>query len=172
MSDEQFRTLSEEIQSNFQGAKNAGRPMVLEGGLDWKPMGFSPSDMEFHKTKDTAAREIGLAFGVPPMLLGIPGDATYANYQEANRAFYRLTVLPLVAKVTAALADWLMGWSSEQLVLKPDLDQLPALAAEREAQWRRVAQADFLSVAEKRQLLGLPAAPAADPQTEQEHQDD
>lgn len=172
MSDEQFRTLSEEIQSNFQGAKNAGRPMVLEGGLDWKPMGFSPSDMEFHKTKDTAAREIALAFGVPPMLLGIPGDATYANYQEANRAFYRLTVLPLVAKVTAALADWLMGWSSEQLVLKPDLDQLPALAAEREAQWRRVAQADFLSVAEKRQLLGLPAAPAPDPQTEQEHQDD
>ncbi|MFW8634272.1 phage portal protein [Cribrihabitans pelagius] len=156
MADDQFRRLSEEIQANFQGACNAGRPMVLEGGLDWKPMGFSPSDMEFQKTKDTAAREIALAFGVPPMLLGIPGDATYANYQEANRAFYRLTVLPLVSKVTAALAGWLTGFTGEALVLKPDPDQLPALAAERDAQWRRVAEADFLSRAEKRQLLGLP----------------
>ncbi len=65
--------------------------MLLEGGLDWKPMGFSPSDMEFQQTKDSAAREIALAFGVPPLLLGLPGDATYSNYQEANRAFYRLT---------------------------------------------------------------------------------
>ncbi|WP_424979559.1 phage portal protein [Leisingera sp. S232] len=166
MSEDQFRLLSEEIQTNFQGANNAGRPMVLEGGLDWKPMGFSPSDMEFQKTKDTAAREIALAFGVPPMLIGIPGDATYANYQEAHRAFYRLTVLPLVAKVTAALGDWLAGWTGEVLTLKPDPDQLPALAAEREAQWRRVVSADFLTAAEKRQLLGLPAEAPAAPQAE------
>jgi hypothetical protein len=33
--------------------------------------------------------------GVPPMLLGIPGDNTFANYQEANRSFVRQTVLPL-----------------------------------------------------------------------------
>ena len=31
------------------------------------------------------------------------GDATYANYQEANRAFYRLTVLPLATRVAAAI---------------------------------------------------------------------
>ncbi|WP_121061890.1 phage portal protein [Chachezhania antarctica] len=157
MADDQFRRLSEEIESHYQGAKNAGRPMVLEGGLDWKPMGFSPSDMEFQKTKDAAAREIALAFGVPPMLLGIQGDSTYANYQEANRAFYRLTVLPLVSRVSAALADWLSGFAGEALELKPDLDQVPALAAERDAQWARVARADFLTDAEKRALLGLPA---------------
>ena len=33
------------------------------------------------------AREIALAFGVPPMILGLPGDNTYSNFQEANRAF-------------------------------------------------------------------------------------
>ena len=89
MSAEQYERLQIEMESYHQGAANAGRPMLLEGGLDWKPMGFSPSDMEFQKTKESAAREIALAFGVPPMLLGIPGDATYANYQEANRAFYQ-----------------------------------------------------------------------------------
>ncbi len=154
---DQYDRLVDEIEANHQGARNAGRPMLLEGGLDWKPMGFSPSDMEFQKTKESAAREVALAFGVPPMLLGLPGDATYANYAEANRAFYRLTVLPLVEKVAAALSGWLPLYYAERLRLSADLDRIPALAIEREAQWRRVATAEFLSDREKRRLLGLPA---------------
>ncbi len=153
---EQFERLQAEMDAHHQGARNAGRPMLLDGGLDWKPMGFSPSDMEFQQTKDAAAREIAVAFGVPPMLLGIPGDATYANYQEANRAFYRLTVLPLAGRVTAALAHWLSGHAGAALRLAPDLDQVPALAVERDQQWRRVGEAGFLTDAEKRRLLGLP----------------
>lgn len=160
MAHDQYERLVNEMESHHQGARNAGRPMLLEGGLDWKPMGFSPSDMEFQKTKEAAAREIALAFGVPPMLLGIQGDATYANYQEAHRAFYRLTVLPLATRVTAALAHWITGYSGAELALKPDLDQVPALATERDAQWSRVAKADFLTQAEKRALLGLPAVSA------------
>jgi HK97 family phage portal protein len=156
LSADQYDRLLNEMEAYHIGARNAGRPMLLEGGLDWKPMGFSPSDMEFQKTKEAAAREIATAFGVPPMLLGIPGDATYANYQEANRAFYRLTVLPLVSKVTAAVGHWLSGFTGEPVSLMPDLDQVPALAAERDQQWRRVASAGFLTDAEKRALLGLP----------------
>jgi HK97 family phage portal protein len=159
MSEEQFVRLQGELESHHQGARNAGRPMLLEGGLDWKPMGFSPSDMEFQKTKEAAARDIALAFGVPPMLLGIPGDATYANYAEANRAFYRLTVLPLAQKVLAHLAAWLSGLTGNLVDLEPDLDQVPALAAEREAQWRRIADAGFLTETEKRRMLGLPDRP-------------
>ena len=160
MSNDQYERLVSEMESHHQGARNAGRPMLLEGGLDWKPMGFSPSDMEFQKTKEAAAREIALAFGVPPMLIGIQGDATYANYQEAHRAFYRLTVLPLATRVTATLAHWLSGFTGELVELKPDLDQVPALSAERDAQWARVADAGFLTDAEKRVLLGLPMVAA------------
>ena len=159
LSTDQYDRLVSEMESHHQGARNAGRPMLLEGGLDWKPMGFSPSDMEFQQTKESAAREIALAFGVPPMLLGIPGDATFANYQEANRALYRLTVLPMATRVVASLAEWLSRFTGEPLDLRPDLDQVPALAIERESQWRRVAEADFLSDAEKRSLLGLPPLP-------------
>ncbi|SNX69057.1 HK97 family phage portal protein [Cereibacter ovatus] len=159
LSAEQYDRLVGEIEANHQGARNAGRPMLLEGGLDWKPMGFSPSDMEFQQTKEAAAREIAIAFGVPPMLLGIPGEATYANYQEAHRAFYRLTVLPLAAKVVAAVSHWLSGFTGDPVELRPDLDQVPALAAERDQQWARVAAADFLTEAEKRMLLGLPRLP-------------
>jgi HK97 family phage portal protein len=160
LSTDQYDRLVSEMESHHQGARNAGRPMLLEGGLDWKPMGFSPSDMEFQKTKEAAAREIALAFGVPPMLIGIQGDATYANYQEANRAFYRLTVLPMATRVAAVLSGWLSQFFGSEVELKPDLDQVPALSAERDAQWMRVSGATFLSDAEKRSLLGLPAVAA------------
>lgn len=156
LSPDQYDRLIGEMEMHHQGARNAGRPMLLEGGLDWKPMGFSPSDMEFQKTKEAAAREIATAFGVPPMLLGIPGDATYANYQEANRAFYRLTVLPLATRVTAAIGYWLSAHLGERVEMKPDLDQVPALAIERDQQWARVGAASFLTDAEKRAILGLP----------------
>lgn len=156
MSAEQYERLVEEMEAHHQGARNAGRPMLLEGGLDWKPMGFSPSDMEFQKTKEAAAREIAVAFGVPPMLLGLTGDATYSNYQEANRAFYRLTVVPLVSRVMGSVSQWLSGLAGTVVGLRPDLDQVPALAQERDQQWARVGAASFLSDAEKRALLGLP----------------
>ena len=156
MNQEQFDRLQVEMESYHQGARNAGRPMLLEGGLDWKPMGFSPSDMEFQKTKEAAAREIAQAFGVPPMLLGIPGDATYANYAEAHRAFYRLTVLPLARKVCEALSNWLGQFDETGVRISADPDQVAALAPEREALWARVGKAEFLSRSEKRRLLGLP----------------
>ena len=154
LASDQYARLVDELETHHQGARNAGRPMLLEGGLDWKPMGFSPSDMEFHRTKEAAARDVALAFGVPPMLLGLPGDNTYANYSEAHRAFYRLTVLPLVAKTLAAMSGWLPALYGAAFQVKVDDDNVPALAEEREALWRRISGAGFLSDGEKRRCSG------------------
>jgi len=109
LTDEQFDRLKSELEGNFTGPRHAGRPMVLEGGLDWKSMSMSPSDMDFTQTRREAARDIALAFGVPPMLLGIPGDNSYANYKEANQAFCRQTIIPLVRKTARGLR---LAWSS------------------------------------------------------------
>jgi HK97 family phage portal protein len=148
---EQFERLKTELEQSYQGAANAGRPMVLEGGLDWKQMGYSPRDMEFNEAKNAAARDIALAFGVPPMLLGIPGDNTFANYMEANRGFWRQTVLPLASRMAEAMTGF-MGQGRYRLA--HDLDQVEALSADREALWARVGQAEFLSEDEKRAAVG------------------
>ncbi|ADZ71354.1 phage portal protein [Polymorphum gilvum] len=162
LSAEQFDRLRAELEDGYQGARNAGRPLLLEGGLDWKPMGLTPKDMDFIEAKREAAREIALAFGVPPMLLGIPGDNTYANFQEASRAFWRQTVLPLVRRTGLALGAWLGPAHGGALRLEPDLDAVEALSVEREALWRRLAAADFLSRDEKRQAVGYGVGPEAD----------
>ena len=162
LSDEQFSRLKDELEENYQGAKNAGRPFLLEGGLKWQQVAMSPQDMEFIQSKHVSAREIALAFGVPPMILGIPGDNTYANYQEANRALWRLTLLPLIEKTLAALNGWLAPRFGDDLALKVDMDAIPALAVERETTWRRVNDAQFLTLNEKRQALGYEPVPGGD----------
>jgi HK97 family phage portal protein len=154
LSEEQFARLKSELGDNYQGTANAGRPLLLEGGLDWKEMSFNPKDMDFIQSKNISAREIAAAFGVPPMLLGITGDNTYANYQEANRAFYRQTVLPLAGKAARALSAWLGPRFGGDLRLWYDADQVEALSYDRELLWKRVRSADFLTVNEKRAALG------------------
>lgn len=159
LSDDQFERLKDELESQFSGPRNAGRPLLLDGGLDWKTMALSPKDMDFIQAKHGAAREIALAFGVPPMLLGIPGDSTYSNYQEANRALWRQTVLPLLARVLGDVAHWLSpAFGTEVLRLEPDLDRIEALSSEREALWRRVEGASFLTDEEKRTAVGYGTA--------------
>jgi phage portal protein BeeE len=133
--------------------------MLLEGGLDWKAMSLSPRGMDFISLKQMAAREIALALGVPPMLLGIPGDNTYSNYTEANRVLWRQTVIPLVQRTAAALSRWLTPAYGPGLTLKPDLDNLDALAADRDAQWARLQATTFLTDDEKRALVGYGPKP-------------
>ena len=147
---EQFKRLRAELEDAFQGARNAGRPMLLEGGLDWKPLSLSPKEMDFIAAKHAAARDIALALGVPPMLLGIPGDNTYSNYSEAQRAFWRGTVLPLVNRMTRAFSAWLAPAYGGGVELRPDLDQVDGLSSEREALWARIERASFLTLDEKR----------------------
>jgi HK97 family phage portal protein len=151
---DQYERLKAEMETQFAGPANAGRPMLLEGGLTWQAMSLTPADMDFVGLKAAAAREIALAFGVPPMLLGLPGDSTYANYREANRALWRLTVLPLAERILAAVSAALGAWWPG-VVLKVDLDQVTALAEDRERLWTQVIAADFLSRAEKREILGF-----------------
>ena len=154
LTDEQFERLKAELEQGYSGTTRAGRPLLLEGGLDWKAMGLTPKDMDFVEAKHSASRDIALAFGVPPMLLGIPGDNTYANYQEANRAFYRLTVLPLVARTAKDVSAWLGSAFGGGLRLWFDADRVDGLSADRDALWTRVEAASFLTEDEKREAVG------------------
>ena len=98
------------------------------------------------------------------MLLGIPGDNTYSNYAEAQRAClcsprqtWRGTVLPLVNRTAKAFSAWLSPAWDTSLELKPDLDEVAALTGEREALWARLNAASFLTMDEKRAAVGYGA---------------
>jgi HK97 family phage portal protein len=155
LSDEQYLRIKAQLDETNTGYNNAGRPLLLEGGLEWKEMSISPKDMDFINTKHSAARDIALAFGVPPQLLGIPGDATYNNMAEARLSLWEQTILPMIDNMASSLNNWLVPMFGKDLQLSHNLDEISALAPRREAAWNRVKDADFLSDAEKRAIVGL-----------------
>lgn len=160
LSDENFNKLKSQIDEQYSGSRNAGRPMLLEGGLDWRQMGLSPSDMGIIEAKLASARDVALAFGVPPMLLGIPGDNTYSNYAEARLAFWEDTVLPLVGMITD---DWNASLANpDGLELRPDLDQIPAISEKRQMLWEMADRATDLTINERRALKGYPPIDGGD----------
>lgn len=159
LSDEEFSRLKTELESRYSGPENAGRPMLLEGGLDWKQMGLSPVDMEILRIKDSAARDISLAFGVPPLLLNIPGDNTYANYREARLGFYEDTILPFISFMAAELSAWL-GPYFGGVELRPNKDKIEAIADKRQKLWDMADKSLDLTLNESRGLKGYDPLPA------------
>lgn len=153
LSDEQFTRLKKQLDDEFSGSTNAGKPLLLEGGLEWKEMSLSPKDMDFLETKYSSARDIALAFGVPPQLLGIPGDNTYSNFLEARLFLWEQTILPLFENILDNLNNWLTPMFDEKLKLTYDMNSIVALSPRRNEFWQNINNANFLTNEEKKEIL-------------------
>ncbi|WP_232214988.1 phage portal protein [Neorickettsia helminthoeca] len=154
---EQFRHLSRQI-CDYTGTENTRRPMLLEDGIEcgieWKEMSVSPREMDFLQSKCNSAREIALAFGVPPQLLGIPGDNTYSNLIEARLSLWEETVLPILDEIVDSLNVWPSPVFGDNLELAYEKDGIEALSKKRGRLWDYIENASFLTVNEKRQVFG------------------
>ncbi|AVP87441.1 Phage portal protein [Candidatus Phycorickettsia trachydisci] len=156
LSEDQFERLRSELNDKYYGSNNAGKPMLLEGGLDWKEMSISPKDMDFIESRNSAAREIALAFGVPPQLLGINGDNTYSNMQEARLALWEETLIPLLDKIADGLTNWLSFWFQDEFIVDFDRDSISVLTEKRQKLWSNLNNINFMSANEKRAMANLP----------------
>jgi hypothetical protein len=73
-----------------------------------------------------------------------------------------------VTRTAKALASWLGPAWSTTVELRPDLDQIEALTAEREALWARIEKVSFLTLNEKRAAVGY--APIEEPAPTEDEQ--
>lgn len=151
---EQRQSIRSELERYYSGHENAGRPLILEGGLDWKEMSLSPRDMDWLAGKDVSAREIALAFHVPAQLVGIADAQTFANFEQARLALFDDAVLPLLDHVKDELNNWLAPQFGDGLRIGYDIDKIEALALRRQQVWDKVSAATFLTANEKRAALG------------------
>ncbi len=155
MSDDQFERMKSQINEQVMGGENAGKIMLLEGGLDWREMSMSPKDMDFIESKNGAARDIALALGVPPQLLGIKGDNTYNNMGEARMAFWEETIIPLLNNLCNKLSVWMSAQFMENIEIQYDPDSISALNSQRQILWQNLNNTHFLTDEEKRAMLGF-----------------
>lgn len=151
---EQRTQLLRAIDEKMRGPSNAGETLVLDGGLKYESMSMSPRDMDWLEGRFAAARDIAMAFGYPPMLLGLPGDQTFANAKEARLSLWENTVVPLAESIADDMTEWLAQVLDDDSRIVIDTDAVSALSSRREEAWARVGSASFLTINEKRTALG------------------
>ena len=153
MADPHFKRMKQQLHDEYSGPQNAGKSMILEGARDAKPFGLTPAEFDFIESNRELARRISLAYGVPPMLMGIPGDNTYSNYKEARQAFWEDTIIPHLNHFKGELNNWLFG--EEDIFMDYLLDDIPALAPRRQILWDNAQSADFLTINQKLGMVGF-----------------
>lgn len=155
LEDTQFDRLKAQIDEQFQGTKNAGRPGLLEGDMSWIQVAMNARDMDWLSGRKLSRQEICQAFQVPPELVGDKEHATYSNYQEARRSFYEETILPYLDRLRDGLNRWLTPLYGDDLFLDYDRDQIEALSEDRDKLWTRIGGAKFLTINEQRAMVKL-----------------
>lgn len=158
LTDEQFNRLRSEMRNQIQGISNAREPLLLEQDLEWKELGISPKDMDWTEGIKLSALQIAQAYNIPPELIGLQ-SATYQNRKEARKALYTEVVLPALYRLRDAFNNWIVPRFGDDLSLDYDKDKIEALSEDRESLWRRASTSQFLSVNEKRAMVGYDEIP-------------
>lgn len=165
LTDPQYDNLKKELDAQYKGTKNAGKPLLLEGGLKWQEMGLNPKDMDFINSKRLSRIEICTAFGVPPEIIGDSETKTYSNYQEARRALYEDAIIPMLDRIRDKLNSDLVPLFGDNLYLSYNKDEIEALQENRDAVYKRANESyksGLLSKNEARQELGYEVVEGGD----------
>ncbi|MBO4797465.1 MAG: phage portal protein, partial [Candidatus Methanomethylophilaceae archaeon] len=122
--------------------------LILDEDANIVSAGFNARDMDYANGVTVSAREIAIAFQVPPELIGDSANKTYSNAQEANREFAQHTVVPLADQMYEALSRRL--WPTGDAKLTYDRSAIDALKGDESALLTALTACDFLTTNEKR----------------------
>lgn len=159
MTPEQYDRFKEQFNNLYGGVQNIGKTLFIddlgEGKIGVVPFGWNPKELDFTESSREDARRIAWAYGVPPQLVGIPGDSTYSNYKEARESLYTDTIIPLLQFLRDELNNWLFPQGSMEY-LDIDISKIAALEAKRNELWDRAEKSTVLTINERRELMGFP----------------
>ena len=96
LTDEQFARIKTEISEQYSGARNAGRPLILDGNLRWQEISLSPRDMDWLSARDATSRDQRVA--VPNADLGLGGEWLAGSGEQAIKSVQierRVLAIPL-----------------------------------------------------------------------------
>ena len=132
LSDVAYNRLYSQLRDNYFGTKNVGKPLLLEGGLDYSAVTIPPEDAQFIATRLQSVDEIAAIYGVPPHMVGNQSHSTYSNNEQQNLELYNLTLRPWIVAFEAELNDKLF-LEREKSSLYVDIDAKGLLRADTAA---------------------------------------
>ena len=150
----QMQNLRDQFDEKYSGARNAGRALILEGGLTWKAAQISPEDAELLETRRFGVEEIARLFQVPPPIIGDYTHNTFTNSETAGRWFATFCLAPWARKIEAEFSRSLFPMGSPYEL---ELDLSGFLRGDPETRWNahKIAlETNVLDADEVRQVEG------------------
>lgn len=86
-------------QAMYAGDENAGKTLILEEGLKFKPTSFSARDSQYLEARKLTVEEVAGAYHVSPANVGILEHANFANVDAQHRMLYQDTLGPWMVRV-------------------------------------------------------------------------
>lgn len=99
LTDEAFSRLKTEFQGEHMGVANAYKPMILEMGLDWKPISLNAQDTQFIESKKLTEAQICGLFRVPPHLVASMEKMTLNNIEHMGMSFVNYSLVPIMTRI-------------------------------------------------------------------------
>jgi len=93
--DEAYSRLKKDLNEKYAGLNEAGTPLLLEGGLTFKPLSIKNSDAEWLASRKFNREEIAAIFGVPVAMLNDASNTAYGNLEQKYLEFYSGTIFPM-----------------------------------------------------------------------------
>jgi len=156
--DAQYEKLVKNLEDVMSGPRNARRPFIVEGGMEWHQLSIGPKDMDWLGGRTANAVDICASYGVPTQMLGIEGSQTFANFGQARLSLQQETVLPLADELISELNNWLVPmYKQAGLRIELDLNSIPALQESRAKTMLDVNALSYMTINEKRAAAGLGA---------------
>jgi len=153
LTEEQYNRTKRQIDECHTGSNNTGRPMLLEGGLEWQQMGMNLRDMDFFNLQMEASKRIIIGLGIPEQMK-FSTSATFNNKAEARLEFYENRVIPFTNDILSALTDFLLvnRFGENNLRYVVDMVNVDALAIKRAVRDKAINENTSLTLDEKREL--------------------
>ena len=102
LSDKAMERITKSWRSAYQGKKNAGKTVVLEEGMDYKPVSLNPNELDLSTSKNSTLSDIARIFGIPESMLN--ADANKYNSNEQNNLhFLQYTLEPVITAFESSL---------------------------------------------------------------------
>lgn len=99
LSDPNWKRLMGVLLSRYAGFTKAGKPLLLEAGLEVKQLRPNPKEMEYQASADFLRAALTAAFCVPPIILGITEGANYSNTASQEHIFEKYAIKPRCEKI-------------------------------------------------------------------------
>ncbi len=110
LTDEQRNLAETKLSEKYIGAKNSGRPIILEGGTKIDVLSIKPEDAQMLESRGFSVEEVCRFFGVPPFMVGHTQKVTSfgSGLEQQVLGFQKFTLRRRLKRIEQALEKQLL----------------------------------------------------------------